>query len=111
MLINKFSNLSINQQVHMGAPVVKYFFCPFEGNKNTGYPQGLKLYLQATKYIYKESGNLDISVSNAKDILDNFLSIDNKYGWVLLLFMVGPDAGTNKIFRQVEQIHIADIHY
>ena len=64
----------------MVAHVVNYLINSLKGNINPGYPQGVKLYLQATKYIYKESGNLDISVSNAKDILDNFLSIDNKYG-------------------------------
>ena len=33
---------------------------PFEGNLNHGYPMGLKLYLQATKDIDKETDKLDI---------------------------------------------------
>ena len=41
---------------------VKYMLIPFEGNINTVEPQGLKLYLQAEKEIYKEADKLDISV-------------------------------------------------
>ena len=57
---------------------------PFEGNINTGDPQGLNLYLHATKYIYKEDEKLYISVSNAKDIIDHLLSLfKNMYGYAL----------------------------
>ena len=80
ILINQFSNLSINQQFHMDAPVVNYVISPFEDNINPGDPKGLKLYLQETKDIDKEADKLDISVSNAKDIIDHFLSIASKYG-------------------------------
>ena len=52
---------------------------PFEGNINYGYPTGLKLYLQSTKDIYKETDKLDISVSNSKDVVEHLLSLDNKY--------------------------------
>ena len=40
---------------------------------------GIKLYILATKEIYKEADKLDISVSNVKDIIYNFLSLANKY--------------------------------
>ena len=32
---------------------LNYVIIQFEGNKNTGYPQGIKLYLQATNEIQK----------------------------------------------------------
>ena len=51
-------------------------------------PQGLKLHLQATKNIYKESDKLYISVFNEKYIIDHFLGIANKYGWLRLEFAV-----------------------
>ena len=44
----------------MAAPVLNCVLIPFEGNKNPGYPQRPKIYLQATKDIDKESGKLDI---------------------------------------------------
>ena len=37
----------------MAAPVANYVLSPFKGNINPGYPQGIKIYLQATKEIYK----------------------------------------------------------
>ena len=40
IIINCFSNLSINRQVHIAAPVVNYVLRPFEGNIITEYPQG-----------------------------------------------------------------------
>ena len=58
-----------------------YVLITFEGNINTGYPQGIKIYLQAAKEIDKEVDKLDILVSNAEDIIDNFLILANKYGW------------------------------
>ena len=61
--INQFSNLSTNQQVKMADSIVNYFLSPFEGNINTRYLQGLKLYLQATKEIVKETDKVDISGS------------------------------------------------
>ena len=88
ILINQFNNLSINQQVQMADPVVNCVLNPSKGNMNPGDPQGLNLYLQATKEIDKEYDKLDISVSNAKDIIDNFLSLANKYDWGCLAFMV-----------------------
>ena len=48
LLINKFNNTNINQQVHMADPI-NYMLSPFEGNINSGYPTDLKLYIQATK--------------------------------------------------------------
>ena len=71
-LINQFKNLSINRQFQMAAPVVKYVLIPFEGNINHGDPQVIKLYPQATKDIDKKSDQSYISVSNTKDIIDNF---------------------------------------
>ena len=55
VFINKFSNLSINKQVHMASPVVNNVISPFEGNINTGDTQGIKLYLQGTNEIDKEA--------------------------------------------------------
>ena len=46
----------------MEAPVVNYVLIPFKGNINPGDPQGIKLYLQATKEIEKESHKLDVKV-------------------------------------------------
>ena len=56
--------------------------------------------------IYKEAENLDIPVSNAKDIIDHFFSLDKKYCRGQLAFMVGTDSGKNEVFRQVENIQI-----
>ena len=111
ILINKFSNISINKQVQMASPVVNYVLSPFKGHINPWDPQGLKLYLQATKEIYKEPDKLDISVSNVNDIIDHFLGLSNKYGCVRLEFMLENDVGENNIFRQVEQIQIADMYH
>ena len=101
ILINKFNNININQQVQMYATVLNYVIIPFEGNINPGDPQGLRLYLQSTKEVDKEYDKLDISFSNAKNSIHHFLSLSNKYGWGSLAFMVGIGAGTNNIFRQV----------
>ena len=108
---NQFNDLFINQQVQMASPVVNCVLSPFEGNTNTGDSQGRKLYLQATKEIDKEADKLDISVSNAKDIIDYFFSLNNTYGWGHLEFMVETGAGTNHFFRQVEKIQISDLHH
>ena len=52
----------------------------------------------------KETDKIDISVWNAKDIVDHFISLANKYGWGLLTFMVNTGAGPKNIFRWVEKI-------
>ena len=57
-LIKSFNNLNTNQPVQTEA--VNYVLIPFEGNINPGDPTGLKLYLQATKDIDKETDKLDI---------------------------------------------------
>ena len=67
----------------MVAPV-NYLLSPFEGNINNRHPKGIKMYLQATKYIDKEADKLDISVSNVKFITDHFLSLTKKYCWIRL---------------------------
>ena len=95
----------------MAAPVVNYVLIPFKGNINPGYPHWLKTFIKATKEIDKEAEKLDISVSNSKDIKDAFFILANKYVWGSLAFMVGTAAGSKNIFRQVEQIHISDIHH
>ena len=82
---------------------------PFEGNINPGYPTGIKVDIQPTKQIDKENDKLYISVSNTKEILDQFLSLANKYGWVCLALMLGTDTGVNKVFRGVEQIQFEEI--
>ena len=111
ILINQFNNLSINQQVHIASPVVNYVLRKYEGNLNPGDPQGIKLYLQATKEIYKESDKLDISVFNAKDIIYHFLSKANKYGWRRLESMIETFSVTKNVFRQEEHIQISDMHH
>ena len=62
IFINKFNNLNTNQQVQMASPAVNYVLRPFEGNINPVYITGIKLYLQATKDIDKETNKLYISV-------------------------------------------------
>ena len=101
ILINQFSNISINQKVHMASSVVNFVLSPFERNISPGDSQGLKLYLRATNEVDKESDKLDISVSNVKDIIYHFLSLVKKYGWGCLAFMVVTDAGPKIIFRQL----------
>ena len=71
LLIHQFNNINTNIHVNMAAPII-YVLSSFEGNINTGYPTEIKLHLQATKEIDKEAEKLDISVSNAKDIIDHF---------------------------------------
>ena len=105
ILINQFNNLNINQKFHMDAPV-NHFLIPFEGIIHTKDPQGIKFYLQETNDIDKESDKFYIPVSNAKDIIDHFLSLAKKYGWGSLEFMVDTGAGAKKIFQAIEQIQI-----
>ena len=60
---------------------VNYVLDPYGGKINPRDAQGIKFYLQATRDIEKESDKLYISVSNAKNIFNHFLSLPNKYGW------------------------------
>ena len=69
------------------ADPVNYMLIPFKGNQNPGYSQDIKLYLQETKEIEKESDKLDISVLNATYIIYYFLSQANKYGGGSLALM------------------------
>ena len=82
----------------MTYPCVNNVISPFEGNINTRKPQGITLYIQATREIEKEYDMLDISVSNTKDIIDNFPILENKYGWGRLIFMVNTTEGNKNIF-------------
>ena len=59
--------------------------------------------------IDEEADKLDISVSNAKDIIDHFLSLDNTYVWGRLAFMVKNGAGARNIFRVVDNVQLVDI--
>ena len=95
----------------MAAQVVNYVLIPFEGNINPGDPQGLKIYPQTTKDIDKEYDRLNFSISNAKEIIDHFLSLATKYNRRRLALMVDTSAGANEIFQQVEQVHIADMNH
>ena len=81
--------------------VANYVLIPFEGSISHVDPLGIKLHLQSTKDIDKEAGKFGISVSNSKYIIDNFLSLANKYFLIRLAFMVDTGAGTNNIFIQV----------
>ena len=92
-------NPSINQQVQTVAPGMKYLLRLFDGNINTGNPQFIKINLQETKEIDKESEKLYIPVSNAKDIIDHFRIIFDNYGWGSLAFMVETGACANYIFK------------
>ena len=110
ILINQFNNLHINQQVQMADPV-NYVIMKFKGYINPGYPQGLKLYLLATKEIEKEFDKLNISVSITKEIIDHFLILARKYCWGRLALMVDTCEGAKNIFRPVDQINLVDIHH
>ena len=88
--------MNINQPVQMAA--VNYVLIPFEVAITAGYPMAIKLYLQASKYIYKETDKLDITVSNDKYIIDKFLSSAIKYGWGRHACMVGTATSTKNIF-------------
>ena len=88
-----------------------YVLSPFEGNITPGDLQGQIKYPQLKKKIYKEADKLDISVSNYKDIIDNLLSLANKYSWGLLLLMVNTGLGVKKIFHKVEKIRVAYMHH
>ena len=66
-LMNFFIHLNINQPVQM--ETVNDMIIPFEGNINPGNPMGLRIDIQATKEIDKETEKIDISVSNDKYIL------------------------------------------
>ena len=70
---------------------------------------GIKLYLQSTKEIDKETDKLDISVFNTKDIIYHFLSLANKYVWERLSWMVGTATCVKNIFRVIEQIQLSKI--
>ena len=78
--IKSFNHLNINQQAHIVA--VNDVLITFEGNINPGYPTGIKLYLRENKEVDKETNKLDVPVSNAKDGVDNFLCLANKYGYI-----------------------------
>ena len=60
LLMNKFNNTKINQELQKNAPVMNYLLSPFEGNINHGDPQELKIYPQLTNEIEKEPDTLVI---------------------------------------------------
>ena len=84
--MNQFINININQQFQMVS--VNCVLVPFEGEIKPVDPTGIKIYLQVTKEMEKETYKLNFSVSNSKYIIDHFLSIANKYCWGCLAFMV-----------------------
>ena len=79
-LMEKSNNLHVNTQVQIILDHVNSVLIQFEGKTNTGYPQGPQIYIQEKRYKENKYDKLDISVSNAKDIIDHFISIDNKHG-------------------------------
>ena len=97
LIIKQFNNININHPVQMTA--MNNVLSPFEGNIHFGYPTGVKLYLQATKEIYKETSMLYISVYNSKDILYCTPSSANKYGWGRLAFMVNSGTGAKNFLE------------
>ena len=62
IILNYFCNLSINQQVHIAAPVVNYVISPSEGNISAEDPQGYQSLSLIKRQIDKEYDKLDISV-------------------------------------------------
>ena len=106
-LIKQFNHIYMNQLVQIAS--VNYVLRPFEGNINPGDPKAIKIYPQATKGIDKESYKLDISVSNSKEVIDQFLSLADKYVWGCLSFMLNTVTDANSIFKVVYQIQIADM--
>ena len=99
-LINWLNLISINEPVQMAA--VNYVPIPFERKMDPGDPTSFKLYLQTTKKIDKETDKLDISLSNSKEIVDQFLSLANKYVWGRLAFTLGTSNGAKNILRVAE---------
>ena len=53
---------------------------PFERNIRTGDPTWINIYPQETKETDKETDKIDISVSNTKDIVDQFISLTKMIG-------------------------------
>ena len=84
---------------------------PFEGDINTGDPQGLKIYLQATNKIEKEDYKINTSLSNDKAIIYHFLSISNKYGLLCLVLMLWTGASAKNFFRRVEKTQMSDMNH
>ena len=89
---------------------VNYVLSPFEGNINLGDPTGINLYLQTIKQINKENDKIDISDSYDKDIVDNFITLANKYDWERLEFMLNTVTGAKNTFRLVEHFLLEDIN-
>ena len=56
-------------------------------------------FLQATKDIDKESENIEVSVLNTKDVVDNFLGLGKKYGLVHLASSTRTENRGKYIFR------------
>ena len=52
----------------------------------SGILKNLKLYTQGENDTEKESDNIEVSVSNARDVVDHFIGIANKCGWALSVF-------------------------
>ena len=50
-------------------------------------------------------------VSNSKGVIYHFLSIDNKYIWVHVTFMVDTGIGAKNVFRRLQQIHLVDTNH
>ena len=71
----------------------------------------LKFYPLSKKEIDKEADKLDISVSNAKDIIYYFLSLYKRYVLGRLVLLVDTGSGKNKIFWRVYHIQIAYMHH
>ena len=80
---------------------MKYLLRPFEENIHFGDPTGIKLYVQATKDMDKETDKLDVSVSNTKDIIEHFLRLSNKHVWVSHAFVVNNGTGEKNVFRVI----------
>ena len=82
---NCFNHINTNQPIQMTD--VNYVLIPFEGDTKYGDPMGLKLYLQATNDIDKETYRLDIPVYITKS-LDYTTSQTRKKGQVTSQKMV-----------------------
>ena len=54
---------------------------------------------------------MDISVSNAKDIIDHFLSLNKKYVQGRLVSMVDTGTDAKNIFWRLDHIKITDMYH
>ena len=80
LLMAQLNNLNVNTCVQNMVAAVNCVLSPSKERINPIDTHEIKKYFQATKKIEKDAYKLDISVSNAKDIVEHVLILANKYG-------------------------------